>query len=310
VAFSDLRTATEQAGGNTELESWLSVSPAHPSSAEEQPWIAAYIDLPFAGQTQVWLFASWEATSSPPQSSLAREHLLRTLFQYINSFLIPELSTSPPKDFLMLEASGKLLSKPYSRNKVLFGTVNIILSPYFRQEWRTRDDTDYHKYIFHITRSTTSLAEPAPLPEGYQFVPLRDQDLQVVLDRTNIPRTMKTLRSLPSLGVSHTNNPTPIAWGFLGKDASLSSLHTEPAHRGRGIAVGLGQELLKMADWAGNESGEGSRANESANEFFANADVSTSNAASRRVMEKLGGQPLWKVMWVEIDMAKAISDIS
>jgi hypothetical protein len=87
---------------------------------------------------------------------------------------------------------------------------------------------------------------------------MHDHDLQTVLDRTPIPRTLGTLRQLVSVGLFHeesecgntstssSSRTAPVGWGFLGKDASLSSLHTEVEHRGKGLAVALGAELLRL----------------------------------------------------------------
>ncbi|OQV03298.1 hypothetical protein CLAIMM_08351 [Cladophialophora immunda] len=395
--------------------------------ADSQPWIAAHIDLANPGQCQVWLFASWEAdarypfpssttpsstasesasastsqtpspsppstttTTSPPSRAI-HSALMRSLFACIRADLVPQLPTAPPASWLELQRAGKYLSTPYSRNKVLFGTVSEKLWGHFPVEARTRTDDGYWKYLFRVeeeppppppppTPSATIMSSLAsrdqpgdntkgddddaeriissplpaqlppiipsasspsvgtpPLPPDYHFGPMRPSHLQTVLDRTPIPRTLDTLRQYVSLGLFHGDSQ-PVGWGFLGKDASLSSLHTEPEHRGRGLAVALGRELLRRqhvvvsrsaAATAAEKGGEGrleGAATESTTTTttttktatsnihrrytWAHADVSRSNTASRRVMEKLGGRPLWMVMWTEMDIEKVMSTSS
>jgi hypothetical protein len=108
------------------------------------------------------------------------------------------------------------------------------------------------KYIFSppveaqaetTTRGADSVGQQ--LPDGFRLGDMRTQDLQLVLDRSPIPRTLTTLKQLVSVGLFHGERETPVGWGFLGKDASISSLHTEAEFRGKGLAVLLTMELLK-----------------------------------------------------------------
>ncbi|KAL2397054.1 hypothetical protein ABEF95_014714 [Exophiala dermatitidis] len=348
------------------------------STSTSAPWIAAYIDLEHYGQTQVWVFASWEheyqfqcqqidRVSEPlpkPDSENLRSEakdtdtdpdprhksLMITLFKYIYTTLIPQMPTSPNDEWLVLKRTGKSLTLPYSRNKILFGTINTPLLQWIPEHARARIDDGYLKYVFEInidndeSKSSSSSSDPSstsssttssssresdtPLPPGYIFRPMRSEHLQTVLDRSVIPRTLRTLKQLPSLGVfiDQPQNPRPplesehgygqgheskpVAWGFLGKDASLSSLHTEPEHRGKGLAAGLARELLRQSTsrsstqaCVNGEQHNSSNRGGGQNSYFAHSDVSVSNKQSRRVMEKLGGVPMWKVAWVEADLS-------
>ncbi|KAK5451570.1 hypothetical protein LTS15_007830 [Exophiala xenobiotica] len=358
------------------LESWLlnatnnsssSSSSSSPSSeaSNHRPWLAAHIDLLNSGQTQVWLFARWEAPCRYPYPSLSRNNdytdtdhlttgsasrgdvsvhksLMHELFTYIHTVLVPSVPLEPSDEWLQLKRTGKTLTTPYSRNKVLFGTVGEKLWHLFPQEARARTDPGYLKYVFSPEEKedeanpTTATATATynnnkktslfPLPPGYKFGEMRPSDLQVVLDRSTIPRTLSTLRQYVSVGIfssssdddANDTNPNirgPVAWGFLGKDASISSLHTEPAHRGKGLAVCLARELLRrqrqrqnraaspfLEDTSTRKRGTGMEMG-----CWAHADVSQDNIPSRRVMEKLGGKPMWKVMWTELDLEKVMS---
>ncbi|KAL2428343.1 hypothetical protein ABEF91_008257 [Exophiala dermatitidis] len=359
------------------------------------PWIAAYIDLEHYGQTQVWVFASWECQNAPPTESKdddvkdtdpdpRHKSLMTALFNYIYTTLIPQMPTEPNDEWLVLKRTGKSLTLPYSRNKILFGTINTRLLQWIPEQARARIDDGYLKYVFTInnsndndkspssssdpsstsssTTSSSSSSSPSssvpntsysPLPPGYVFGPMRSEHLQTVLDRSVIPRTLRTLKQLPSLGVfidpssqpaesvsngdpeaaDSDSTARPVAWGFLGKDASLSSLHTETEHRGKGLAACLARELLRRSAGTStsipmqtqkqkqtqtqtrtqtsmkidqkhehNNLNSSNRGGPGSATYFAHSDVSVSNKQSRRVMEKLGGVPMWKVAWVEADV--------
>lgn len=124
--------------------------------------------------------------------------------------------------------------------------------------------------------------EEGSLPPGYAFSTPRRDELALTISRTEIPKTEDTLARLGSVGVRYTpvpptsasaspststststcttTNPTPtptappdppqqqsdlIAWAFLGPDGSLTSLHVEPAHRGRGLAKAVSRRLFR-----------------------------------------------------------------
>ena len=139
------------------------------------------------------------------------------------------------------------------------------------------------------------------LPEGYTFGELSERQLAIVLERSVIPRTMETMRELGSVGVFYKGDA--VGWGFVSKDGSLSSLHTEVEHRGRGLAVGVARELMvrseRWFDASGGETLGGKRGDR-----WVHANVSEDNISSGRVMEKLGGRKMWRVSWIEMDLSK------
>lgn len=165
------------------------------------------------------------------------------------------------------------------------------------------------------------------LPSDYRIGDLDTSHFQLALDRTPIPRTLTMLGQFVSAGIFYRDDePNPVAWGFLAKDASISSLHTEDQHRGRGLAGHVARELLRRAvvkdeqrsnrerrrdrgrgrgDGSATGSDEDTRHNNNRVDhiyYYGHADVSESNVGSRSVMEKLGGVPTWKVAWTEINL--------
>ncbi|KIV97536.1 hypothetical protein PV10_01275 [Exophiala mesophila] len=330
----------------TWLDAWL-MSHTHTETHPSPPWLAAHIDLANQGQTQVFLYssgsnpASGEFTSalqkegarfldgsfvfedsqppSPSPSSPLHPHLISTLFNYIHQTLIPLLPSTPSPDWFELKRTGKYLSTPYDRSKVIFGSIHESMWPYFLSYTSaiTRTDTGYWKYIFEIPipkpRARSRSQDPT-LPTSYHISNLTPTHLQTALDRTPIPRTLETLRQFTSAGIFHLDEPNPVSWGFLSKDQSISSLHTEDEHRGKGLAGYVARELLRKAAAAAaaaaavgkDEDEEGWEEDERERRmndiYYGHADVSESNVGSRSVMEKLGGVPMWKTAWMEVNL--------
>ncbi|EIT81239.1 hypothetical protein AO1008_11382 [Aspergillus oryzae 100-8] len=81
----------------------------------------------------------------------------------------------------------------------------------------------------------------------------------------------------------------PIAWAFLGIDGSLATLHVEPEYRGQELALHVSKEAMRR----GMAEGSIWRHCGEEGEAWVHANVSESNIASRRVMEKLGGDIGW-----------------
>lgn len=279
----------------------------------DKPWLAAYIDLSNAGQTQVWTFTSWEPSlseSANPVSDMQKsgnlpiyQHLFFTLFRHLRRDHIPKLSPEPTEQWQRLRDAGKLISLPFSRSKVLFGTLAechwSFLDEYSSESERavSREDKGYLKYI--VTSMAASLATKDP-PHTLHFAPMKDAHLQTILDRTIIPRTIETLRQLHVIGLFNEDEEC-VAWGMLGKDASISSLHTEPDHRRKGLAEAVSKQLLADQIKIFVDHADEAASNTI---VYSHADVSKDNLASRKVMEKLGGKVMWKTAWIEVELGE------
>ncbi len=283
------------------------------------PWLAAHIDLIPSGQTQIWTFASWEPEFSKEPNPIdavkasprypVYQKLVEALFRHIRREHISKLGHDPPEQWQRLKAGGKIISEPFSKSKVLFGTIAECLWP-FLDSLRTdrgdpavsREDRPYLKYVV----SSKAQCEETSPPEGLHFAKMQDHQLQTMIDRTNIPRTLETLRQLPNVGLFDYDD-RPIAWGLLGKDGSISSLHTEPEYRKQGLAERVARQLLVEQErfYCNADHSSNSPYDDIANRLvYAHADVSEGNVASRKVMEKIGGKVMWRVAWIEIDLGE------
>ena len=150
------------------------------------------------------------------------------------------------------------------------------------------------------------------LPHDFVYGKVNPQDYWLVKSRTQIPRQDRTLEKLPSLAVypqhDMSTTPAPIAWTFLGLDASLTTLHVEPEYRGLGLAKSLGSKLMKddmQVYWKHNpesiDGGDGSYTKDT----YGHADVAVDNDASQGVCKSLGGKCHFLVYWIRVDVSKA-----
>lgn len=283
----------------------LSEIPLPPDSSSESlsktpPWVAACVDLMRGPETQIWIFSSIEIpdieTTNPlPRNDersfreCVREQLLE-VFSIIYHELVPKLPEAAPENYSIMRM-GKPL--PYSRSRVIIGTLHKILRAMVPAQTIARVDAPHLKYIF----SLSSFSAPVALPPGFEFCSLQRSHLETVLSRTHIPRSIPTLMKMHGLGIVETSRSNPIAWGFLGFDGSLSTLHTEPEHRGKGLAVQLARHLFQGQDTVF-----------SADTDWAHADVEENNVESRRVMEKIGGKVVWENCWVEVELENLFRD--
>lgn len=188
------------------------------------------------------------------------------------------------------------------------------------------DNPSYVKYLFPPAILETSTVEKGyMLPPGYRFEDkygrrgLQSYQFDLVQSRTHIPRSSKSLGCMPSLGIYFSGTATatatqqeddqdqdkewPIAWAFIGFDGALATLHVEPEHRGKGLAVHLSKEVMKRGLSAEGPfrtpvSSSGGREDGG----WGHVEVAMDNVASRRVMEKVGGETGWTVTWTVVEL--------
>ncbi|KAJ5680612.1 hypothetical protein N7536_011751 [Penicillium majusculum] len=189
------------------------------------------------------------------------------------------------------------------------------------------DDPPYYKYFFRRSefspeaesgRSADLPFADLSLPSGYRFHDREGREgvlskhLDLVQSRTHIPRPRTQLSKMPGMAIyldstSSDADEMPIAWGFLGVDGALATLHVEPEHRGRGLAAPLSKAIMRRGMavdgvfGAGSVNSEDSQSRERVG-AWAHTEVAGYNNASRRVMEKIGGQVLTTVTWTVIEL--------
>ncbi|KAL4736916.1 hypothetical protein BDV11DRAFT_217009 [Aspergillus similis] len=330
-----------------------------------QPWTIAYTDIHQGPDTQVWVFSSLESKPkhaiTEPEKQIAKSQLL-SLFTFIRTHLVPPyldwVSSTRPVYKIEVEETGVKKIPPHPLPSVLLGSVHELVVGLIvelaGEEKRLRihrgQNVFYAKYCFPSSSFEHEDVYIKKLEEsGYTFTDsagtygISEKHIPLVKSRTNIPRSTEALLAMGGVALYHSPSPfhlqrqgpvkegiqgteeMPIAWAFLGFDGSLSSLHVEPEHRGRGLAVAVGREVMKRGvsvfgpsysysfldsrprlhdngKGKGNSNADtNSKGDRVAKEWFF-ADVAVENTASRRVMEKMGGEALWDVAWMVVEV--------
>ncbi|KAG2024704.1 hypothetical protein GB937_003402 [Aspergillus fischeri] len=301
------------------------------------PWLAAYVDLPRGRETQMTLYSSLERDSvddnkefavvstlhGPPQTlALARGQLL-ALLSYIKLSLLPGyLATLTARSVGPGPANAPGQMPPPPPQAFLIGNMHTGLMALLKKSGiytdpepvpgiriHRYDNPPYVKYLFRNVHShSPSRKLDTGLPPGYRFQDRQGQTgihphhYALVRSRTHLPRSDETLSRIPGVAV-YVDRPgegeeTPIAWVFLGLDGSLATLFVEPEHRGKGIAEALSREVMRRGMAEGGiwrEVGE-------EGEEWVHANVLATNGASRRVLEKLGGEVGWTNTWTVVEL--------
>ncbi|RAO73321.1 uncharacterized protein BHQ10_009333 [Talaromyces amestolkiae] len=307
--------------------------------SDEEPWIAAFINL-FAGhETQVVIYSSLEAevpsveytinndngediidfsTISPQRQDIARKQIW-SLLQFIHSDLMPEylahLSNSKDQpDGLEQQQKIKVLPK-HNPPSFLIGSLHTGLvkllttnDSYRNAQFRPglkvhRYDTlPYVKYIFAPDIFQTGSDEKSnPLPEGYFYGSegLKAEHVDLVKSRTHIPRGRKTLLAIPSVVVYHHSN-AEVPIAWAFLAFDGSLATLHVEPEHRG--KGIAATLSREIMRRG--MGSGAYGSNSKELGYTHADVARNNVASRKVMEKVGGGKGWRwsVTWTVVEV--------
>ncbi len=296
-------------------------------SLSPQSFSATYVDRTRAPETECWIFSTHEIPSSqhePPDGSQQQQQ--------------------QPHDERLAEAKSQLLALLYAISQLpsptpliiigsfastllpLLGPTALVPQPVVpRKLLDLPDSNDSLLTGLSVPYTKWLIAPPPPsqvptaLPPGYTFATLRRKELALTMSRTDIPKTEETLAQLGSLAIRYnpsaaaTTSPEDgqgelIAWAFIGVDGSLSSLHVEPAHRGKGLAKAVSKRLF--AELAADPMKMGFRpvgsgdngGGEDGSLGWAESNVAVENRESAGVARGLGGKEGWEVRWVGVNL--------
>ena len=213
--------------------------------------------------------------------------------------------------------------KPDERQILLVGAVHSSLLPLLASAgWLEWCSVPWQKWIFSSTSATCPFSSgrehgtdpvggKSELPSGCWFGHVPPEGLELVRQRSAIPRSVSTLRNLAGVavfaaptgpddcpGVEGSGQGEMVAWGFIGVDGSINALHVESPWRGLGLAKAILHKLLQQRDFGGwfegNEDG-----------YTGHADVHRDNRASLAVCARLGAWYGWDVHWVSVNLRRA-----
>ncbi|KAI1174950.1 hypothetical protein F4777DRAFT_348512 [Nemania sp. FL0916] len=276
----------------------------------ETPFAAAYLDLSRGPETELWIYSSMERRVGSSVSAGATEA------NGVGIELGGEVEDGEKKegeeiaaietacaiallravrreqDIYFVPGSRRSLARAFPT--ILVGALNEVLRENLAAAGMAIVSTGlYDKWVFRVAElpADDEVPLPTPLEDGRCWVwdKVRKGDIPFMISRTEIHRTERTMKLLPSTAL-YLDDGTPVAWAFLGPDSSLSSLHCEEPYRGKGIAKAVAVKLLK--DHLKDYSDDG----------YGWADVAPDNLGSRRVCQSLNGRVEWQISWSRLNL--------
>lgn len=283
------------------------ISPGSPAP-QDSPWLFAFVDRSCRPETEVWFHGSWESNTNSLSSheEKAIDELVRNLVSAMKDLGVP---TSIHQDLLNAKAEELKIEKDhggFSRddygghmvdsNIMLWGathekTVTTLQRlGLLNMRFKTGLVPNF-TFIWDVD----SLPTPKELPDELRWGELKPEHFSIVRSRTQIPRQDRTLAVLPNIGIFSKNTMQPIAWAFVGLDASLTTLHVEPEWRGRGLAKAVTTKLFK--EKMGSFWEEGMKR-------LAYGFVIVGNKESEGMCRSLGGKSDWLAYWLRVDLSR------
>ncbi|KAI0841964.1 hypothetical protein F5Y06DRAFT_164955 [Hypoxylon sp. FL0890] len=265
-------------------------------ATSDTPFAAAYLDLSRGPETEIWLYSSLERRPDALASAASQSR---------SDLNQPRAEGAEAHEEAAAQCARRVLAEvkrqrdAYSAERaavstILAGTLSETLRLALLNQGVVFAQVDvYDKWMFRLD----DLPEVrSPLEPDMKWQGFRREDIPLMLSRTNIKRTERTIVLLRSMAVYRGDGATPVAWALLGPDSSLSGLHCEEEYRGKGfakaVAIKIFREHLKDYDGDGR----------------CWADVAPDNPKSQAVCKSLGGKVAWAVSWSQIDLNKSFRD--
>ncbi|TFB02781.1 hypothetical protein CCMA1212_005560 [Trichoderma ghanense] len=232
-------------------------------------YTAAYLDFS-RQETQMYIYSTLEHRRNKDDESslhLYEQQLARLVSEVVR------LRKEYGQKLFFTDPDRILVGSLHSRVRSILEKFDGVVEP--------RPTGVYDKWLMRRDE-LPSLDESLPSSMYWDSASLGD--CQIIVSRTDIPRTAEMLVNLPNLMIKRDDG-SPIAWALLGTDGSLVSVHCEEPYRRRGLAKKLATKLLLEKSPQFGDDG------------WLCADVSPSNESSRAMCKSLNGKPDWLVSW-------------
>lgn len=269
-------------------------------ATSDTPFAAAYLDLSRGPETQLWLYSSLERRPDALTSAASRSR-----YGNKEDAKAPGEGREEDKEEAAAQCARRVLAEvrrqrdAYSTGRaamptILAGTLSEALRLALLNQKVVFAQVDvFDKWMFRLDDLPNV---PSPLAPDMRWRDFRREDIPLMLSRTNIKRTERTIVLLRSTAVYQNDGTTPVAWALLGPDSSLSGLHCEEEFRGKGFAKAVAIKILRdhLKDYDDDSR--------------CWADVAPDNPKSQAVCRSLGGKVAWAASWSWIDLDKSFRD--
>jgi ribosomal protein S18 acetylase RimI-like enzyme len=280
------------------------------SSPPDEPWFLAFVDRASRPASEVWFFASWESSPSPPSPETEiQEHidaLLLNLYRTIKALETPEsvhqdvldaMEHDPEASENSVDSAGytradyighgldsdiMLWASIHERTVFMMQRLNVLTGMMV---------VPNHMFLWDV--DNLPRYDERPLPEGLRWGELGREHFALVRSRTQIPRQDRTLALLPNVGIFEEKSGKPVSWVFGGQDASLTTLHVESEYRRKGFAKAVSAKLFREKMDLFWEEGM---------PRFGHGYVVDGNKESEGMCRSMGGESRWHVYWIRVGL--------
>ncbi|KAM0327599.1 hypothetical protein ACHAQA_005892 [Verticillium albo-atrum] len=243
----------------------------HDTGSGTNHFTVSYFDPSRGPETQTWIYSTLEDAHARDASIV----------------LTSDEVALCEKQILAVVSEIKRVAREYDQveplaypRQVLVGTFNHAVRAVLRKNNLSLTHRhDYEKFIFRFDQLPST---DVVLPDGLSFEPTTLEDCHIVKSRTDIPRKVTTLFTLPSMTIKQADG-TPVAWAFLGPDGSMCSLHCEEQHRRKGLARAVAAKVIRE------------RTRLYGGEPWSSSEVAPTNVSSQAMCKSLNGEIKWDV---------------
>ncbi|KAH6691864.1 acetyltransferase [Verticillium dahliae] len=233
----------------------------------------SYFDPSRGPETQTWIYSTLEDAHARDSSVV----------------LAQDETAHCEKQIMAVVSEVKRIAREYDAveplafpRQVIVGTLHHAVRAVMRKhDVSLTHRHDYQKIIFPFDKLPSA---DAALPAGLSFETTTLEDCHIVKSRTDIPRKVTTLFTLPSITIKQADG-TPVAWAFLGPDGSMCSLHCEEQHRRKGLARAVAAKVMRE------------RTRLFGSEPWSSSEVAPTNVSSHAMCKSLNGEIKWDVSW-------------
>lgn len=231
-------------------------------------------------ESQIWVFNPLN-TLPTPLLSAQQDNLtshMHSAILFLKEIKIPEAPGWPFKPLLKFSCLHESTTKSLA------------------QLLETRGGIDYITvWNFWVADTSLPPKPKRPLPPEYSVSRVPEDQLDIVISTSAIPRQPSTLKQQANVGIMDAHGKL-VAWGYLGIDGSIATLYVLPEHRGKGLATQVAVELLNRY-----ERGEFADLGYAGKSGYVHSDVKPGNEGSERVMKSIGAKLSWQSSYLHLD---------
>lgn len=247
----------------------LATFPPSESPPESLVWSIGVIGITGAPETEFWFWSSAEEAHTTSEDADKDKEDFRTAYTQFAQML-------------------KFIGRAYPEKGTLFvGSLHTWVASHIPCSSRNYMSGPWVKFVFSEDTLPLQDSRAQGIGSMYFFESMAVEELDEVIQTSTVLRTKTTLAAASNTGayLVSSEEKRAQAWCFISREGAIGSVYVRPEVRG----IGLGKETM------GKELKK-----EFVHRKFVIAFVLTTNIASMRLCQSLGGRRALEVVWVGI----------